>query len=170
MDASLCLLSEVARWLWTMTFTVGSNSRCGQVNYITVSRHSMAHHGRKHQVAPDGEKEVKGLYSNKNIRNTSMVVQRSKDFFCCCCKMTWRVLGSVKTWILSQRKRCRSRSWHHPSLIHNQVRDRNTSSPQVFVSRLLSAAHCSCRNTVLDLTEFFINHPVILFFSTRIFS
>lgn len=41
--------------------TVGSNSRYGHVNYITVSRHSMAHHGRK-QEAPDGEKKVKGLH------------------------------------------------------------------------------------------------------------
>lgn len=48
--------------------TVGSYSRLGRVNYITVSRHSMAHHGRKHGVAPDGGKEVKDLHGENNNR------------------------------------------------------------------------------------------------------
>lgn len=46
--------------------TVGVYSKLGQVNYITVSRHSMAHRGREHEVAPDGEKEVKGLHRKNN--------------------------------------------------------------------------------------------------------
>lgn len=47
--------------------TVGSYSRLGWVNYITVSRHCMAHHGRKHEVAPDGDEEVKGLHRKQQI-------------------------------------------------------------------------------------------------------
>lgn len=66
MDGPLRLLSV------SYDLTVGSYSRLGRVNYITVSRHSMAHHGRKHEVAPDGDKRVKGLH--RKTTNTCMVV------------------------------------------------------------------------------------------------
>lgn len=63
-----CLLSELACWLWTLT--VGSNSRYGHVNCITVSRHNMAHHGRR-QEAPDGGKEVRGLHQKEEIHQVT---------------------------------------------------------------------------------------------------
>lgn len=123
---SVCLLS---RWLWTVTLTVAVGSRSGWVYDVTVSRHSMAHHGRKARTML-GKKSRAGIYRRdgavllkiwrkrtglEGLNEGSMRAKHRK------------LLSAAKKWMHGKWKR------HDFFPVHNIVQGRHTSSPACYV-------------------------------------
>lgn len=151
--------------------TVGSYSIMGQVNYITVSRHSMAHHGRKQEVAPDRNKELEGLHWKATNTCVVVNVKEKKDISyndMCLRERFWLVkaawgwnhdteywvrINAAKSQISSECGSTVARTWHDPSLIHDEVQSGHVLSSHLKRSSIYCRIYCSSFHyTVSDLT------------------